>query len=53
MGNADCGINDDINILHVCDREGDNYELFDQAFQSGQHTDSAKPDDRGKRANTG
>jgi hypothetical protein len=24
-------------VLHVCDREGDNYELFDKALQSGRH----------------
>jgi hypothetical protein len=37
MENADCDIGDDIKILHVCDREGDNYELFDKALQSGRH----------------
>jgi hypothetical protein len=36
-GNADLDIGDDIKILHVCDREGDNYELFDKALQSGRH----------------
>ncbi|MDR2739725.1 MAG: hypothetical protein LBB68_07845 [Treponema sp.] len=37
MENADCAIGDAIKVLHVCDREGDNYELFDKAIQSGRH----------------
>jgi hypothetical protein len=37
MENADRGIGDDIKVLHICDREGDNYELFDKATQSGRH----------------
>jgi hypothetical protein len=36
-GNADRDRGDDIKIPHVCDREGDNYELFDKAIQSGRH----------------
>jgi hypothetical protein len=35
MENADCDIGDDTKIPHVRDREGDNYELFDKALQSG------------------
>jgi hypothetical protein len=30
-------ISDALKILHVCDRAGDNYELFDKAIQSGRH----------------
>jgi hypothetical protein len=30
MEDADRDIGDDINVLHICDREGDNYELFDK-----------------------
>jgi hypothetical protein len=37
MEKADGGIPADINVLHICDREGDNYELFDKAVQSGRH----------------
>ncbi|MDR2095037.1 MAG: hypothetical protein LBP76_05915 [Treponema sp.] len=37
MEHADRALDDDINILHICDREGDIYELFDQAIQSGRH----------------
>jgi hypothetical protein len=37
MENADRDIPEDIKVLHVCDREGDNYELFDKAIQSGRH----------------
>ncbi|MDR2078728.1 MAG: hypothetical protein LBP74_03270 [Treponema sp.] len=37
MENAGRGIPADIQVLHICDREGDNYELFDKAIQSGRH----------------
>jgi hypothetical protein len=37
MEDADRDIGNDINVLHICDREGDNYELFDKAVQSGRH----------------
>jgi hypothetical protein len=37
MERADRNIGDDIKVLHICDREGDNYELFDKAIQSGRH----------------
>jgi hypothetical protein len=32
--NAASGIPEDTKVLHVCDREGDIYELFDKAIQS-------------------
>ncbi|MHC6203328.1 IS4 family transposase [Breznakiellaceae bacterium SP9] len=35
MGNADAAIAADTKVIHVCDREGDIYELFDKAIQSG------------------
>ena len=37
MGNADNGIPAAIKVIHVCDPEGDNYELFDKAIQSGRY----------------
>jgi hypothetical protein len=37
MENADRDRGDAIKILRVCGREGDNYELFDKALQSGRH----------------
>jgi hypothetical protein len=37
MGNADRDIPDAIKVIHLCDREGDMYELFDKAIQSGRH----------------
>jgi hypothetical protein len=37
MEHADSGISDEIKVIHVCDREGDIYELFDMAIQSGRH----------------
>jgi hypothetical protein len=37
MENAERDISDAIKVPHVCDREGDNYELFDKALQSGRH----------------
>jgi hypothetical protein len=37
MEHADGGISDEIKAIHVCDREGDIYELFDMAIQSGRH----------------
>jgi hypothetical protein len=37
MENADGDISDAIKVIHVCDREGDIYELFDKAIQSGRH----------------
>jgi hypothetical protein len=35
--NAERDISDALKVLHVCDREGDIYELFDKAIQSGRH----------------
>jgi hypothetical protein len=37
MENAGRDISDALRILHIRDREGDNYELFDKAIQSGRH----------------
>jgi hypothetical protein len=37
MENAERDISDAIKVPHVRDREGDNYELFDKALQSGRH----------------
>ena len=37
MENADRDIPAAIKVLHVCDREGDMYELFDKAVQSGRY----------------
>jgi hypothetical protein len=37
MENAERDIGDDTKILHVRDREGDIYELFDKAIQNGRH----------------
>jgi hypothetical protein len=37
MGNADGDLPAAIKVLHVCDREGDMYELFDKAIQSGRY----------------
>jgi hypothetical protein len=34
MEHADRDRGGDIKILHVCDREGDSYELFDKALQT-------------------
>jgi hypothetical protein len=35
MENSDRGIPAAINVPHIRDREGDNYELFDKAIQNG------------------
>jgi hypothetical protein len=37
MENAGRDIGDALKIPHICDREGDNYELFGKALQSGRH----------------
>jgi hypothetical protein len=37
MENADRDRGDALKILHIRDREGDNYELLDKAIQSGRH----------------
>ena len=37
MENSDGGIPAAIKVIHVCDREGDIYELFDKAIQSGRY----------------
>jgi hypothetical protein len=37
MENAERDISDATKVLHVCDREGDIYELFDKAIQNGRH----------------
>jgi hypothetical protein len=37
MENAGRDRGDALKIPRICDREGDNYELFDKAIQSGRH----------------
>jgi hypothetical protein len=37
MENAGRAISDALQILYLCGREGDNYELFGKALQSGRH----------------
>jgi hypothetical protein len=34
MGNAEVGVPAGVRMIHVCDREGDMYELFDHAVQN-------------------
>jgi hypothetical protein len=37
MERAGGDISDEIQVIHVCDREGDIYELFDAAIRSGRY----------------
>jgi hypothetical protein len=55
MENANCGIPETVTMIHVCDREGDLYELVDQAIERGVffNTDMREPHDRRKPENTG
>jgi hypothetical protein len=36
MTHSAVGIPEDIKVIHVCDREGDIYELFEKAYKTDQ-----------------